>query len=146
MRHEETFRLGMDGVDGFQIVYFARYWDWYEHTFEGFLAAAGHALQDLLGAGVGVPVVHAEMDYRRPLRLGDLVRVEVVLAEVGHRSCRFLVTYRDEQGDITAEGEVVHTFAAVGMGPADAPSWLAALLEPQTTDQGPIRPRRGVPE
>lgn len=127
MEHSESFRLGMDGVDAFGIVYFGRYWDWYEQAFEGLLAAAGHPLEAMLERGVGLPVVHAELDYRNAIRLGDHVTATVTLERVGTRSVAFAATFDDQDGNVTAEGTVIHAYSAIGMGPADAPDWLRAL-------------------
>lgn len=127
MNHSQSFRLGMDGVDAFGIVYFGRYWDWYEQTFEGLLAAADHPLTSMLDSGVGLPVVHTEMDYRHALRLGDEVIATLTLQSVGTRSVRFAASFHDHDGNLAAEARVIHAFTAVGMGPADAPDWLRAL-------------------
>lgn len=138
MQHSQTFRLGMDGVDAFGIVYFGRYWDWYEHTFEGLLAGAGHPLPAMLEEGVGLPVVRSEMDYRRALKLGEEVTATLTIAHVGTRSVRFQALFRDRAGDVTAEGVVVHAYTAVGMGPAEAPDWLRQLVaEPAPSPSHP---------
>lgn len=131
MRHDETFRLAMGDVDAFGIVFFARYWEWYEQAFEGLFAAGGHPFADLIAGGVGLPLVHAEIDYRQPLRLGDLVTAGIALRGVGGRSCRFETVFSDQEGRITAVAATVHVAAKIGMGPTPLPGWMSELVEPE---------------
>ncbi|MGB0679212.1 MAG: acyl-CoA thioesterase, partial [Polyangiales bacterium] len=52
-------------VDHAQVVYYPRFFDFFHRAFEAFLRAQGHSLRHIIDVdGVGLPVVHAEADYR----------------------------------------------------------------------------------
>jgi 1,4-dihydroxy-2-naphthoyl-CoA hydrolase len=69
-----TIRLA--DTDAAGVVYFARTLSLCHEAYEDALAAAGIALEDLLGGkGIIVPISRSEADYLRPLRAGDKIRI-----------------------------------------------------------------------
>lgn len=89
-RFETVVRLPHTDAAG--VVFFARYFDLVHLAFEDFLEALGHPLEpDLFAATVGFPLVHAEADYQRPLRMGDRIAIDVSVASVRPRS--FVLSY-----------------------------------------------------
>lgn len=117
-------RVHFDQVDGFGIVYFARYWDWYHHAFEQLLKELGHPLSDLLREGIGFPAVHADIDYRGMLYLGDLVRCHLTVTRVGRRSIALAAQFVDDAGREVAAATTVHVAALRDGSPAKLPAWL----------------------
>jgi YbgC/YbaW family acyl-CoA thioester hydrolase len=117
-------RVHFDQVDAFGIVYFARYWDWYHHAFEQLLSDLGHALPDLLREGLGFPAVHADIDYRGMLYLGDLVRCHLTITRVGRRSITLAGTFVDDAGRQLAEATTVHVAVLKDGSSAELPQWL----------------------
>lgn len=105
--HPVTVRFSQ--VDPAGIAYFSRVFELCHEAFEAALAAAGWPLAGFFREKTwGLPLVHAEADFRRPLRLGDALNVEVSLAEVGERSLRFAFAIRDGKGEVRAEVQHVH--------------------------------------
>ncbi len=63
-------------TDAAGVVYFANVLSICHEAYEASLAAAGIDLRTFFGAQAAVlPIVHAEVDLRRPMYCGDLVRV-----------------------------------------------------------------------
>jgi len=83
-------RIGVrfDDVDYAQIVYFPRLFGYCHYTFEDFFGRkAGVTYAELLSKRrVGFPTVHAEADFKAPLRFGDVCRVEMETMKLGKRS------------------------------------------------------------
>ena len=74
--YHRTVRLA--DTDAAGVVFFARYLNLCHEAYEEALAAAGLPLQDFLGgAGIVVPISRSEADYKRPLRVGDRLRITV---------------------------------------------------------------------
>jgi 4-hydroxybenzoyl-CoA thioesterase len=76
-------------VDHAGIVYFPRLLHYFHIALEELFRArvAPGAFADLLDRRrIGLPTVHIEADFRRPLRFGQEVTVEVALASLGNRS------------------------------------------------------------
>lgn len=63
----------------------------------------------------GLPLVHAEADYARPLRIGDRVRVQVAVDRLGEKSITFAYTLTcAATGELRAKVKLVHAFVAIG--------------------------------
>lgn len=105
-------------VDHAGIVYYPRFFHYFHLTFEElFRARMGpRAYVDLLDRErIGFPAVHAEADYRAPLRFGDTARVELSVAKLGTTSITF--AYRVLRAAEPATGEraaVPATVCAIG--------------------------------
>lgn len=137
LTHKQTLFVSMESVDAVGIVFYAAYWTWFEQVFEGFVAAAsGSTWRDFLQSGMAMPVVHAEIDYMRPLHLSDRVTVELRLVDTGRRSIRFEAIYRDEGGEPAAIARTVHVITDRGLSTASIPDWVLRAVEP-TTPEGP---------
>lgn len=69
-------------VDAAGIVFFARFFDYVHGAYEGFLASAGLPLPQVLrDRSWAAPLRHAEADYLRPARFGDVLLIELVAAQ-----------------------------------------------------------------
>jgi 4-hydroxybenzoyl-CoA thioesterase len=78
----------VDEVDAAGIVFFARYFQWCHEAMATMLDAIdGGYARLILAHRIGFPTVHAEADYRAPIRYGDVVRVAVRVENVGRSSC-----------------------------------------------------------
>jgi len=125
-------RLHMDGVDAFGIVFYARYWEWYQHTFEELLRVLGHPLPELLSDGIGFPAVHAEIDYREMLTLDDVVHCHLWPVEVGNRSLRMTAVFTNDQGREVARASTVHVVTGRDRSKLSMPGWLRDAVESAT--------------
>lgn len=84
----------------------------FHDTYAAFLAAAGAHLRDVMLTDTWIaPVRHAEADYFKPLRLGDVVSVEIARAHVAETETTLgYRVARAENGEVCVVGQVVHTF------------------------------------
>jgi 4-hydroxybenzoyl-CoA thioesterase len=120
-----TQRVRFDDVDHAGIVYYPRFFHYFHVTFEELFIArlgAAAAYKDVLDRRrVGFPAVHAEADFKHPLRFGDEVEVVVTAPRVGQKSITFhYVAHKIDAGGnvggnvLAAEGTV--TCAVVDLG------------------------------
>ena len=132
IRHRYPFTLRLHDVDGAGRIFFGHLFRHFNDASEAFLAAAGHPLSELLAGGeILLPVVHAEADFRRPLRHGESLTIEVEVAQVGERS--FTLGYRvvDDEEGLRAEGQTVHVCVDAASGESRRlPDWLREVLAP----------------
>ena len=85
-------------TDAAGVVYFANILTLCHEAYEASLMAAGIDIQEFFGgSALAVPVVHAAVDFRRPLYCGD----EVAIALTPHRldTTTFEINYRLSNGD-----------------------------------------------
>jgi 4-hydroxybenzoyl-CoA thioesterase len=81
-------RVRVEEVDAAGIVFFPRYFQWCHQAMATMLdAIEGGYAKFFFARRIGFPTVHAEADYRSPLRYGDAVRIDVVVERIGLSSC-----------------------------------------------------------
>ena len=88
MAHVQWLGVRFDDVDHAQIVYFPRLFGYCHWVFEDFfrLEVQVPYAQMLNGRGIGFPTVHADADFKSPLRFGDVCRVELRTLKISTRS------------------------------------------------------------
>jgi 4-hydroxybenzoyl-CoA thioesterase len=107
-----ALRVSFDDVDHAGIVYYPRFFHYFHLAFESYIharfAEAGGYRALIDERRIGFPAVRAEADYKRPLRFGDQVVLELVASRVGDKSvtCAYTVMAA-ETGEVSCEGRVV---------------------------------------
>lgn len=95
-------------VDAAGIVFFARFFEWFHDAYAALLVERGIRFEVVLADQEwGLPLVHAEADYREPLTFAKAFRVEVESVAAGDTS--ITVSYAVRAGDrVHATGKTVH--------------------------------------
>ncbi len=127
-------------VDAARIVFFARYLEYCHDALEALFGALVGGYPALtMGRDIGIPSVHAEVDWRAPLRYGDTARVEVRVQKLGRTSITFghrLV--READGVVCADvRQVVVTARLATLEPVALPDDVRALLAPHLEPEIP---------
>jgi YbgC/YbaW family acyl-CoA thioester hydrolase len=99
-------------IDAAGIIFYPRVLEMFHDAYAAFLAFAGAPLPEVLRSGTWLaPVRHAEADYFKPLRFGDVVSVEICRAYLAETEATLGYRIaRSEGGEVCAVGQVVHTF------------------------------------
>ena len=114
MAFDHVVTVRFQHVDRAGIAFFSRAFEYCHETFEELLAAAGLASVFEV-EGWGMPLVHADADFRAPMRLGDRLSVAVVVADLGERSITFRFEIKGaEDGRVRATVCHVHAFVELG--------------------------------
>ena len=119
-------RVEFSETDMVQIVHFSNYFRYIEYAETAFFRSLGISI---INCGVGWPRVHAEFDYKRPLRFEDEIEIALLVQERRSRSLAYLVSIRKVEGDSVVEvarGRLV--VAAVRADPV--PGELTAVAIP----------------
>ncbi|GBQ30347.1 tol-pal system-associated acyl-CoA thioesterase [Gluconacetobacter sacchari] len=89
MKHSIPFRVYYEDTDAGGVVYHARYLAFAERARTEAIRGLGRSAFSLLEEyGLAFVIHRAAIDYRRPLRLDDVVTVTTRLIELGSASCR----------------------------------------------------------
>lgn len=81
------FTVPLAYVDAAGILFFSRIFEICHEAYEAFLRDRGSCLEDHLGRqGWVLPIVHAEVDFVAPLRLGDHVEIQIEVERMGTSS------------------------------------------------------------
>jgi 1,4-dihydroxy-2-naphthoyl-CoA hydrolase len=128
-----SFTVRLHDIDAAGVMFFGHLFRHAHDAYESVMAGAGLPLERLIQAGVRLPLVHAEADYRRALCQGDEIRVEVACTTLGGSA--FTLDYRfcDADGALRATARTVHVHLGPdGTGsarlPPDIRSALASLV------------------
>jgi 4-hydroxybenzoyl-CoA thioesterase len=133
---EYTRHVHFEEVDAAGIAFFARFGTWAHEAMEHFFGALEGGYAGLiLQRKVGFPAVHLDIDFKRPLRYGDVVRIETTCAKLGNRSAVLHYKMFDKtSGELAAE--VRHTVVTTDLEklvscpmPDDVRARLAEHLE-----------------
>ena len=103
-------RVRFEDVDYAQVVYFPNLFGYCHNVFEDFFEREVGALYAtmLRERRVAFPSVHAEADFKKPLRFGDRVRIELDVVSVGRTSIRSRYrVFPDEGAELLAELSIV---------------------------------------
>ena len=109
MAFESRIKVRFGDEDHAQIVYYPRFFHFFHCAFEDFFDEQGFCYRDCLDVDrVGWPAVHAEADFQRPARFGEVVVVALTIPKIGDKSVTFnyLVT-QESAGDPVCTGQVV---------------------------------------
>ncbi len=110
------------------IVNNAIYQHYLEHARHEFLLSRGLNFAELTAAGVIIVVAKAELDYRRPLRAGDLFEVSVEVRRLSKLRIVFDQEIRLERGGELALKASITATAVNARGRPYFSEKLAALL------------------
>jgi YbgC/YbaW family acyl-CoA thioester hydrolase len=128
--------VGLGQTDAFEMIYWASVTEWVEVGYENILRAIGHPMGEILKGDWDTPVVNVNIEYRRPLRLGQEITVETEVVAVGNRS------FRTETRVLAADGEVSVRVARTMVatlrkgGAASLPDWIKVLGPPRQKPEG----------
>lgn len=107
-------KVRLEDVDAAGIVFFAQFFHWVHEAYEEFLAQAGNPLPEVLEkARWAAPIRHTEADYRAPVRFGDRLEVQLVLARVAESEITLGWKVLRIDGKLCATIQTVHTFVTV---------------------------------
>lgn len=127
LSHRRPIAVTWGDCDAAGVVFYPRYYAWFDASTHAMLDAAGlshHRLKAEFGA-LGTPLVRAEADFRASATFGDTLTAACRVAAIGRRS--FTVEHRLSLGDrVVVEGREVRVWAEPG--PADGPPMIVRPL------------------
>ena len=130
-RSQLTVRFG--DIDHAGIVYYPRFLHYFHVALEEFFPAMlGIEYPALINEHrIGLPTVHLETDFRRPLRYGDKIDVEVGVLKIGGTSICF--SYRvfkpDEEYPLIVGHNIVVCMDMDRFEKIEVPAWLRRALQ-----------------
>lgn len=107
--HKFKTRVNIHDTDAAGIVYFANVLRIAHTAYEDYLTTTKYSFGQMVADGkYMLPIVHAEADYKRPMKCGDVLLIRVSNGRVGEHS--FVLNYRleDEEGEVYATVQTVH--------------------------------------
>ena len=128
-------RVSYGETDAMGYLYYAEYLHLFERARGAFIRSRGMSYADIEQHGIMLPVREARCRYRSPARYDDMLRIRVIISELGRASLTFMYdVYAAEGKTLHAAGMTQHAcIDAVGRRPVAMPGWLNNLLSEQKT-------------
>jgi len=96
-------------TDAAGVIYFANFYRMAHTTYEAFMESIGFSIRYFLDEAPCLPlIVHSEADYKKPIRTGDKLVVELNVEKVGKSSYGLAYRIRDDKTEIVSELKTVH--------------------------------------
>ena len=113
---EEAGEVKLADTDAAGVLFFANAFKLAHNAYESFMASIGLSLNRIIrSSDYLLPIVHAEADYKSPLRLGDRFSVSLK-SKVQTHSFVLTAYFKGAAGDIAAEVRTVHVSVSKGSG------------------------------
>ena len=127
------YRVPYADTDMMGVVYYANYLVMFERARNELMRACGYTYKECEAEGWGLPVTHAELNYRRPAKYDDLLEITAfVQAQKGVRLEIACEVRRKGEDEILVSGFTRHAFISLkDFRPCPPP---ARFLEAATED------------
>ena len=96
-------------TDAAGVIYFANFYRMAHSTYESFMESIGFSIRYYLDQADVLPlIVHSEADYKKSVRTGDKLTVELKVEKVGNSSYALAYQITNDQEEIVAVLKTVH--------------------------------------
>jgi 1,4-dihydroxy-2-naphthoyl-CoA hydrolase len=103
------YTVGLHDTDAAGLIFSANIFRICHIADEAFLKEIGFGMAELFShRTLGLPVVHLEADFQKPLRVGDEVEIRARVAKIGRTSYRMAYELVNAQGERCAIAATVH--------------------------------------
>jgi len=127
-----TIRVAMREVDQAGVIYFPVAYEWHEGLFTSWMAVIGQPISRLLPRGMATATVASRANYLRPLRMDDVVELELTAGKAGSSSFVLHTAGRKRgESQIAIDVESTHVWTALTVEGIDKPRELSAQPLPE---------------
>ncbi|WP_276352193.1 acyl-CoA thioesterase [Cohnella caldifontis] len=127
---EWEFKVRFGETDAAGIAYYPNFYKWMDQASHEMFGAIGYSTRKLLAEQLGIPLLEAHCQFRKPLLFEDLAKVVSTVQEVGNKTVKIgHAIYRGEE--VVAEGYEVRAWITGSSGQIKAtaiPDPLRAAL------------------
>lgn len=96
-------------TDAAGVIYFANFYRMAHTAYEAFMESMGYSIRYFLDEAPCLPlIVHSQADYKKPIRTGDKLKIELTVAKVGTSSYGLAYQIKDHNDDLVADLKTVH--------------------------------------
>ena len=125
------YRVPYADTDQMGVVYYGNYLAFFERARNELMRACGYTYKECEAEGWMLPVVHAEVDYRRPAKYDDLLEITAwVRLMKGVRIEIACEVRRKGEEELLVSGYTRHAFVSTkDFRPCPPPERFAAMLQ-----------------
>ncbi len=102
-------KIKLHETDAAGILFFSQQFKMVHDAYEGLLEKIGFGFPELLkNKDFFLPIVHAESDFKMPLFVGDLIEIQVFVADVGQTSLTLSYKLFNLKQELVGTAQTVH--------------------------------------
>jgi len=118
-------------TDAANLIFYSNLFNLAYECLEEFLESSDFSVLKIINEGkVLMPVVHAEADYIKPMRLGDKIEIQLSLGFVGKSSYKLNYDFYNESKNKVAHVKTAHVLiSASDYKPVKLPEEFLAILK-----------------
>ncbi|MGH2576051.1 MAG: acyl-CoA thioesterase [Ignavibacteria bacterium] len=117
-------------TDKMGVVYYARYFEYFEAGRNEFLRMIGYPYSKIESQKIMLPVIEAYSKYIAPAKYDELITLNTILKHIPTVRIRLEYLIQNDRKEKLAEGYTVHSFVnALTMKPAKPPADFLALIK-----------------
>ena len=131
IKHMTHVRVRYADTDQMKIVYYGKYFEYFEEARSDMLRGLGLPYPELEAMGLLLPVTEAHAEYKRSARYDDVLQVVTYMRQVPVARVRLdYEIYREGEKDLLVEGYTSHVFVNATTGkPTRAPAQFLEVIE-----------------
>jgi 1,4-dihydroxy-2-naphthoyl-CoA hydrolase len=96
-------------TDAAGVIYFANFYRMIHMAYEEFMESIGFSIKYFLDEAACLPlIVHSQADYKKPIRTGDRLNVELRVDKIGTSSYGLAYQIKDHNNELVANLNTVH--------------------------------------
>lgn len=122
-------KVGFAQVDAAGVMFFARAFELFHLAYEDFMAHINLDLHKMfLEKGTALPVVHSEADYKKSIKLGEIVTISLSIKKIGTRSYTIEYDVFGEDNLLKITGLTKHVYVDNSFKSASLPTEMKRIL------------------
>lgn len=129
--HTTEIRVIYGDCDPMGVVYYGNYLRYFEAGRGELMRSLGHTYRQVESDGLLLPVVEAQLSYRRPARYDELLRLETRVTRAKGARVGFAYTLRGVADEVRVTGSTEHAVVSAAGRPTRLPEALRSLLQPE---------------
>ncbi|RPI18531.1 MAG: acyl-CoA thioesterase [Ignavibacteriae bacterium] len=117
-------------TDKMGVVYYGRYFEYYEAGRNEFLRRLGYPYSRIESQDIILPVIHAESNYFAPALYDDEIVLQTMLCDIPTVKIKIYYILKNSKGEKLAEGHTIHSFVnAITRKPMRPPSDFIEIVK-----------------
>ena len=128
--HYHNIKVYYKDVDKMGIVYYSRYFEYFEESRTELLFSAGISVTDLEKKGVMLPVISSHCDYKYGAKFEDIIIIKSWIEQNPRSTMKIFYEAKLKQTNILiAKGYTVHAFINRKWKPIKPPNTILNILK-----------------
>ena len=131
IKHCNEFKVFYKDIDRMGIVYYSRYFEFFEQARTEMFSEIGLKYSELEAQGFMLPVIEAHAEYKKGATFEQEIIIDTVITEVPKTRLKFRYEVKlKEGGDLLMKGYTIHVFINSAGRPLKVPKYILKILNP----------------